>query len=122
MDTQVVEEVEYVLIVRSAGGAVGRRVTVARYPFVLGRGSSADLDLDTERASRQHAEIRNVDERFEVVDLGSTNGTRVNDAPLEGPHPLAVGDVIQIGDVELEWQRVELDRLSISTDTVVLED
>lgn len=122
MDTQVVEEIEYALIVRKAGGAVGRRVTLSHYPFVLGRGSSADLELETDRASRQHAEIRHVEGRFEVVDLESRNGTKVNGEVLAAPHPLAPGDVIAVGDIELEWQRVAADRLSISTDTVVLPE
>jgi pSer/pThr/pTyr-binding forkhead associated (FHA) protein len=38
-----------------------------------------------------------------VEDLGSTNGTLLNDEPLAGPQPLHHGDRIRIGDSELTY-------------------
>ena len=39
-----------------------------------------------------------------IEDLGSTNGTYLNDEPLNGPQPLHPGDRIRIGDCEFSYQ------------------
>jgi pSer/pThr/pTyr-binding forkhead associated (FHA) protein len=38
-----------------------------------------------------------------IEDLGSTNGTYLNEEPLTGPQPLHAGDRIRIGDSEFEY-------------------
>jgi pSer/pThr/pTyr-binding forkhead associated (FHA) protein len=38
-----------------------------------------------------------------IEDLGSTNGTYLNDSPLSGPQPLHDGDRIRIGDSEFQY-------------------
>ena len=38
-----------------------------------------------------------------IEDLGSTNGTYLNDQPLTGPQPLHEGDQIRIGDSEFSY-------------------
>jgi pSer/pThr/pTyr-binding forkhead associated (FHA) protein len=45
--------------------------------------------------------VRNSDEGVVIVDLGSTNGTRVNDKklPPERPHPLNNGDTVRFGQL-----------------------
>ncbi|MEJ7603466.1 MAG: sigma 54-interacting transcriptional regulator [Kofleriaceae bacterium] len=63
----------------------------------FGRSRGATVVLDTEQVSRLHARIRRVDDRIEVEDLGSRNGTRVNGAKIEGVRVLAPGDEITIG-------------------------
>jgi diguanylate cyclase (GGDEF)-like protein len=47
--------------------------------------------------SRNHAQIRVEEGRVQVEDLGSTNGTRVNGAPIQGPADLRAGDRLAIG-------------------------
>jgi hypothetical protein len=73
------------------------RVTIGRLP-------ECDVVLDDPGASRQHAEIRRVGGAFVVVDLGSTNATLVNGAPI-AEHGLADGDRITIGNTVLEFRR-----------------
>jgi pSer/pThr/pTyr-binding forkhead associated (FHA) protein len=63
----------------------------------IGRAHDCELPVSTERASRGHAEIRSGDAGVCVADLGSTNGTLLNGAPLDGERPLADGDVIDVG-------------------------
>lgn len=63
----------------------------------LGRDSANDLAfLGDPKISRAHAELRDRDGQWIVVDLGSSNGTKVNDRPIE-QHPLRDGDRIQLG-------------------------
>ena len=63
---------------------------------VLGRSSETDLPLDDTGVSRRHAEIRRTEQGFELVDLGSTNGTFVNGERVSVV-PLADGSLIAMG-------------------------
>jgi len=54
-------------------------------------------------ASRQHARIRRTEDGFVLADLGSTNGTLVNDVPIQ-EHVLDNGDRITIGETVLEFR------------------
>ena len=64
--------------------------------WVVGRSRSCDLPLSSLEASRRHAEIRYDGVRAILRDLGSTNGTRVNDQPVSGERELRAGDRIEI--------------------------
>ncbi|MEU1074956.1 FtsK/SpoIIIE domain-containing protein [Streptomyces sp. NPDC005878] len=69
----------------------------------VGRSADADVPLDDPDVSRLHCAVT-VGEggRVSVADLGSTNGTRVDDAPV-GPHPvrLPVGALLRLGESAL---------------------
>ena len=67
---------------------------------LIGRGNTVDLRIPDTGVSRQHAEI--VWDGFDAVltDLQSTNGTTVNETPIEN-WLLADGDVIMIGHSEI---------------------
>lgn len=111
-----------VLVVSSRHGEVGKRVTVDRFPFVIGRGSQAHLALDTERASRAHARIEQVDgQKWRVIDLGSANGTYLNGERITEARALVSGDVIGVGEAELEWHVLSEDGLADGTETTILE-
>lgn len=60
----------------------GRRFPILKGRTVIGRGSEADVTLDDSGASRRHAEVQWDGSRARVRDLGSTNGTQVNGAPV----------------------------------------
>ena len=116
-----VDGVARVLILRKAEGSIGRRITIDKWPYVIGRGSSADLDLDADKASRAHARIFWQAGKAWLEDLGSSNGTSLNGSTVETPHALQVDDVIQIADFELEYQEVLLStKPTDSTETVVM--
>lgn len=68
----------------------------------LGRGIDADIQLEDEAASRKHAAIQRDEGGFLLVDLGSTNGTFVNDERVQ-QHRLAAGDRIRIGSHVLKY-------------------
>ncbi|MGI8428060.1 MAG: FHA domain-containing protein [Solirubrobacteraceae bacterium] len=63
----------------------------------LGRGD-VEIPLDDPFASSRHARISQQGNVVVIEDLGSTNGTYLNEQPLTGPQPLHVGDRIRIGD------------------------
>jgi hypothetical protein len=68
----------------------------------LGRGD-VEIRLEDPFASSRHARITRQGHVFVIEDLGSTNGTYLNDEPLGGPQPLHPGDRIRIGDSEFSY-------------------
>ena len=68
----------------------------------LGRGN-VEIRLDDPFASSRHARISREGHVVVIEDLGSTNGTYLNDDPLTGPQPLHDGDRIRIGDSEFSY-------------------
>jgi hypothetical protein len=91
------------------GGAVlvdgsGKEWRLDRDSQVIGRLAGSEIELQDTGASRRHAEIRRQGRDFVIVDLGSTNGTLVNDSPV-AEHTLEDGDRITIGRTVLEFRR-----------------
>jgi hypothetical protein len=68
----------------------------------LGRGD-VEIRLDDPFASSRHARISRQGHVVVIEDLGSTNGTYLNEEPLTGPQPLHAGDRIRIGDSEFSY-------------------
>lgn len=90
-------------------GAAPARVKIEGTAIVLGRGEEADLRLDADGVSRRHARIVRVpDGLFNVLDVGSTNGTYVNGRRIDVA-VLRHGDEIQIGQVIMRFA-YELDQ------------
>jgi hypothetical protein len=69
---------------------------------VLGRGD-VEIRLEDPFASSRHARISREGRVLVIEDLGSTNGTYLNEEPLSGPRPLYDGDRIRIGDSEFSY-------------------
>jgi hypothetical protein len=72
---------------------------------LLGRGDQADIQLEDTFASAAHAKLEMRGGVMVLEDLGSTNGTYLNDEPLSGPQPLHPGDRIRIGDSRFTFER-----------------
>ena len=92
----------------------GSHVDIDRFPVILGRshpGSPIQPDCDLSpfdregRVSRQHASIEWKDGRLFITDLGSTNGTLLNDRRVDAPMEVHAGDVLKIGKTVLELRR-----------------
>ncbi|MGI5243613.1 FHA domain-containing protein [Dactylosporangium sp. CA-139066] len=78
-------------------------------PATLGRGSgAAAVVLDDRDVSRRHARLELVDGELVLSDLGSTNGTFVNDERVTR-RVLALGDRLRIGRFELGWALIDPD-------------
>jgi Inner membrane component of T3SS, cytoplasmic domain len=68
----------------------------------LGRSERAGLVLADSAVSAEHARVALRDGEWVVTDLGSTNGTRVNQALVQGEAALSPGDVVSLGNVRLK--------------------
>ncbi|MCZ9305914.1 MULTISPECIES: oxoglutarate dehydrogenase inhibitor Odhl [Corynebacterium] len=98
--TDNLEEGQALLVVKRGPNA-GARFLLDQATTTAGRHPEADIFLDDVTVSRRHAEFRkNDDGQFEVVDVGSLNGTYVNREPRNS-QVLEVGDEIQIGKFRL---------------------
>ena len=79
----------------------GKRYAVNKPQFVIGRGANeTDLLIVDTNVSRRHAQVVLHQGYFFIQDLGSTNGTTVNNAPVQ-EWQLADGDVIRVGHSEI---------------------
>jgi hypothetical protein len=81
----------------------GDRVPLGEYVVSIGRANDCTVVLADPNVSRHHAEVRPSGDGFVVVDLGSTNGTKVNDARV-AEHQLRDGDEVRFGNTVMHFQ------------------
>ncbi len=72
--------------------------------IVLGRGDHAEIRLEDPFASSRHARIYEQGNVVVIEDLGSTNGTYLNEELLQTARPLHPGDRVRIGDSEFAFE------------------
>jgi FHA domain len=89
---------------RAPGHEVGSAYEIPNQGATLGRGD-VEIRLDDPFASAHHARISREGHVVVIEDLGSTNGTYLNEEPLNGPQPLHPGDRIRIGDCEFSYEQ-----------------
>ena len=88
------------LLVVKRGPNAGSRFLLDQPTTSAGRHPDSDIFLDDVTVSRRHAEFRLDGGEFQVVDVGSLNGTYVNREPVDSA-TLANGDEVQIGKFRL---------------------
>jgi pSer/pThr/pTyr-binding forkhead associated (FHA) protein len=76
-------------------------------PVEIGRETGGPLQLDDRQVSRRHARVTPEGRRAVVEDLGSTNGTFVNDQPIHTRHEVVPGDRVRVGLTVLELRTAE---------------
>jgi FHA domain len=96
------DEFEPRLLVEHASGHESGTAYDLSQGATLGRGD-VEIQLDDPFASSRHARISRQGHVLVIEDLGSTNGTYLNEEPLSGPQPLHPGDRIRIGDSEFSY-------------------
>lgn len=84
------------VLIYPPGGEMGRRFELTGDEIVLGRGSDCDVQIDRDSVSRRHARVFRVNDQWMVEDLGSTNGSYVNDVPVQRS-PLRDSDFLKVG-------------------------
>ncbi len=98
---------------RESGGGVGAGTLVMpsgeRLPLkgrvvTVGRMAESSIRLDDPNVSRSHAEFHAQGTSFAIVDLGSTNGTKVNGVRIEGEHLLKDGDIVSFGATHIRFE------------------
>lgn len=80
------------------GSTMGTRYTIAEKPLLLGRGEDCDVRIPDHSVSRKHARIELSSDAMNITDLGSTNGTFVNDRMIQGTVSLRDGDYLRVGN------------------------
>jgi two-component system cell cycle response regulator len=78
------------------GSELGKKYNLNIPSLVIGRSSKCDIQIDQESISRNHTKIVNTGKSILIRDLGSTNGTYVNDEPID-EYVMRDGDLIKIG-------------------------
>jgi len=90
-----------VFLYAERGPGAGQLLPVAPGSLVLGRSSSADLRLPHASISRRHARLLRRGERFFLEDLGSQNGTYLDEERLSCEREVLLGQRIHIGPAVL---------------------
>jgi pSer/pThr/pTyr-binding forkhead associated (FHA) protein len=94
------------VVTRSRVVPVGKVVEAGPVPTTIGRSDDNVLVLDgDDYASGHHARVESGLDGTWVIDLDSTNGTYVNGERIEGRRRLHEGDLLQVGDTELAFER-----------------
>ena len=85
-------------------GGVTQHITLSKSDIAIGRATVNDIVLSDDSASRRHARLERKPGGYEVIDLGSVNGLRVNGVRVAHAI-LAYGDVLGIGDSSIRFER-----------------
>jgi len=94
------------VVMKSPALDAGSGVVLNSAPLTVGRGEQNGVGLAADEfASAEHARFDPRRDGVWVVDVGSTNGTYVNDSRIQRPRKLASGDVVRIGETDLRFER-----------------
>lgn len=88
-----------------AGAKEGLEIPLKKEKFLIGRAKECALRAGSEAISRRHCAISKHENGYTVKDLGSRNGTYVNDARIEREVPLEAGNELRVGPLKF---RVEV--------------
>lgn len=88
-----------------AGAKEGTQIPLKKDKFIIGRASECTLRAGSSAISRRHCAIVRKDDAWLVRDLGSRNGTFLNDSVVETPTPLKVGDEIRVGPLHFRVEQ-----------------
>lgn len=99
------------------GPQTGEIFSLVNDETIIGRDPMSDISIDDIEVSRSHVRITRDEDVHFIQDLGSTNGTSINDERLQGePVELKAGDIIHLGGHVTLWYQVseeEVDALSV---------
>ena len=82
----------------------GERVALGGQVVSIGRLTECTIPLTDGNVSRRHCEVRSSSRGYVVVDLGSTNGTKVNGLRIQGEQALQDGDIVSVGSTHLRFE------------------
>lgn len=90
-------------LVQYNGTNLGKRFQINKPNIIIGRSPDADIVINEQSVSRQHSKCSNEGEKIFIQDMGSSNGTYVNNDKAESKTLLKDGDIIRLGTVLLKY-------------------
>ena len=100
----------------TSGEQEGKRVEVERNELTIGRAPDNDVVIDDASVSSRHCVLLRNQQRYTLRDLGSTNGTTVNDFPIRETR-LQAGDVLVLGNVEFRFEGEDIEANEVAPDS-----
>lgn len=95
-------------LVVKAGPDEGKQIELEKTVQIIGRDQGADIPISDPEVSRKHTRISNQGGQYIIEDLGSTNGTFVNNQRISAPYVLKPGELIFLGEhVTLLFEAVQ---------------
>ncbi len=91
-------------LVVEAGAKKGTEIPLKKDKFIIGRASDCTLRAGSDAISRHHCAIIKRESGYAIRDLGSRNGTYVNDERIERETPLSSGDAVRVGPLEFRFE------------------
>jgi hypothetical protein len=92
----------------SGGGSLvlpsGERIALGNEVVTIGRLPDSTISLNDANVSRRHAEVRPQGRSYVLVDIGSTNGTKVNGVRIEGERALVDSDIVSVGGTHVRFE------------------
>src|SRR6187401_2847106 len=83
-----------------AGAKEGLEIPLKKEKFLIGRAKECALRAGSEAISRQHCAITRTENGYTVKDLGSRNGTHVNEQRITEEVPLVAGNELRVGPLK----------------------
>lgn len=110
------------VLVGMSNSVKGQKFELDREEVFIGRNAQNTISVDDSSVSGRHCSITRDGNRYTLVDLGSTNGTRLNGAFVT-KYALRPKDIVQIGSVELmfDGQDVDVDEAAAGATTARVE-
>ncbi|MEQ1774651.1 MAG: GGDEF domain-containing protein [Burkholderiales bacterium] len=90
-------------LIQYSGETLGRRFVLDTPEIIIGRVRAAGIFIPDDSVSREHAKIISIGSAVEVEDLGSSNGTFIQDQRVQSRTALRDGDLLRLGSIQLKF-------------------
>jgi diguanylate cyclase (GGDEF)-like protein len=89
--------------VQYSGANLGKRYVLDQFEMIIGRSPNVQIVVNEQSVSRNHAQCICNEGSVSITDLGSSNGTYINDEKIDEPRLLKDGDIIRLGNIVFKF-------------------
>jgi len=90
-------------LIQYSGKELGKRFQLDSDSMTIGRSGDVNILINEQSVSRQHARCHTNGQKTEIEDMGSSNGTYINDQRIAHKTALSDGDIIRVGNILLKY-------------------